>query len=84
MRDSDAGRGDPGLVPLPGLDPTRTYTVRVRARGGAPRRGPDLAACLVGRGAPRAGSRLSGAVLAGVGLPLPVLAPAQGFLLHLT
>ena len=32
----------------------------------------------------REGVRLSGAVLAGVGLPLPVLAPAQGFLLHLT
>jgi alpha-galactosidase len=28
--------------------------------------------------------RLSGALLGQVGLPMPVLAPAQGFVLHLT
>ena len=28
--------------------------------------------------------RLDGALLSQVGLPMPVLAPAQGFLLHLT
>jgi alpha-galactosidase len=31
-----------------------------------------------------AGLTVSGALLTEVGLPMPVLAPAQGFLLHLT
>lgn len=78
-----SGQAVPGLVPLPGLDPARTYVLRVRTEAGTPHTvqtsppawWPD---------ALREGVRLSGAVLAGVGLPLPVLAPAQGFLLHLT
>ena len=73
----------PGLVTLPGLDPARTYTVRLRAEAGLPaviqERGPawwDQALA--------EGLRVSGAALEQVGLALPVLAPAQGFLLHLT
>ena len=73
----------PGLVALPGLDPTRTYTLRVRQEAGLPGvtqvRGPrwweqGLAD----------GIQVSGAALGQVGLAMPVLAPAQGFLLHLT
>ena len=73
----------PGLVALPGVDPTRTYTVRVRREAGVP--------AVVQHVAPTwwdaalgDGIAVHGAVLAGVGLAMPVLAPAQGFLLHLT
>jgi alpha-galactosidase len=73
----------PGLVSFPGLDPARTYTVRVRSQAGLPatvqKRGPrwwDEAL--------EDGVRVSGALLGQVGLPMPVLAPAQGLLLHLT
>ena len=73
----------PGLVTLPGLDPARTYTVRVRPEAGLPAvtqvRGPRWWDEGLGDGV-----RVSGAALGQVGLALPVLAPAQGFLLHLT
>ena len=73
----------PGLLTLPGLDPERTYTVRVRPEAGLPAvtqaRGPGWWDEAVD-----AGIRVSGAALGHVGLALPVLAPAQGFLLHLT
>ncbi|MGW0574937.1 alpha-galactosidase [Streptomyces sp. NPDC002920] len=73
----------PGLVPLPGLDPQRTYTVRVRHETGLPKlmqiEEPAWWHDAVGDGI-----RVSGALLGQVGLPLPVLAPAQGFLLHVT
>jgi alpha-galactosidase len=71
-----------GLVRLPGLDPTRTYSLRVRPEAGLPE--------VVQHAAPRwweealVGLSVSGALLTEVGLPMPVLAPAQGFLLHLT
>lgn len=73
----------PGLVTLPGLDPSRTYTVRVRHEAGLP--------AVTQAGGPQwwehglsDGIRVSGAALGQVGLALPVLVPAQGFLLHLT
>lgn len=73
----------PGLLTLPGLDPERTYTLRVRREAGLPAvsqaRGPswwDLAL--------EEGITVSGAALGHVGLALPVLSPAQGFLMHLT
>lgn len=73
----------PGLLPLPGLDPARRYRVRVRPEAGLPetvqQRSPEWFEAACGQGLV-----LSGALLGGVGLPLPVLAPAQGFLLHLT
>lgn len=72
-----------GAVPLPGLDPDRVYLVRVRDEAGLP---------AVVQAAPPSwwdaavdgGVWAAGAALAAVGLALPVLAPAQGFLLHLT
>ena len=78
-----AGQAVPGLVPLPGLDPGRTYSLRVRTEAGIPHT-VQTSPPAWWADALREGVPLSGAVLAGVGLPLPVLAPAQGFLLHLT
>jgi alpha-galactosidase len=73
----------PGLVTLPGLDPDRDYTLRVRPEAGLPAvtqvRGPAWWEHALADGV-----RVSGAALGRVGLALPVLAPAQGFLLHLT
>lgn len=73
----------PGLLTVPGLDPERTYTLRVRAEAGLPAgiqvRGPSW-----WDDALDSGIRVSGAALGQVGLALPVLSPAQGFLLHLT
>ncbi|MBD3781361.1 MAG: alpha-galactosidase, partial [Micrococcales bacterium] len=72
----------PGLVPLPGLDPERRYRVRVRPEAGLPEvvevRGPAWFEAARGDGVV-----VSGRVLGTDGLPLPNLAPAQGFLLHL-
>jgi alpha-galactosidase len=73
----------PGLVRLPGLDPTRTYRVRVRAEAGLPQT-VQHAGPAWWEGALTEGLELSGALLGSVGLPMPVLAPAQGLLLHLT
>ncbi len=80
---SSARGSTPGRVPLPGLDPARRYRVRVRPEAGLPEtvqvRGPAwFEEALTG------GVLVSGAVLTRVGLSLPVLAPAQGFLLQLT
>ncbi len=72
----------PGLVPIPGLDPARRYHVRVRHEAGTPatvQTRPPAWYEAAGAG----GVEMSGAVLGSVGLPLPILAPAQGFLLHL-
>jgi alpha-galactosidase len=78
------GRGvTPGTVPLPGLDPQRRYRVRVRPEAGLPATvqssPPAWWDDAVGDGIV-----VSGAALGVVGLALPVLVPAQGFLLHLT
>jgi alpha-galactosidase len=72
-----------GLVPLPGLDPERTYSVRVRGEAGLPHT-VQTAAPGWWQQALEGDLRLSGALLGQVGLPMPVLAPAQGFVLHLT
>jgi alpha-galactosidase len=82
VRTDTSAQAVPGLVRLPGLDPARTYSLRVRPEAGVPQ--------VVQHAAPRwwdealAGLTVSGALLTEVGLPMPVLAPAQGFLLHLT
>jgi alpha-galactosidase len=73
----------PGLVRLPGLDRARTYRVRVRAEVGVPQVVQHAAPAWWER-ALDGGLDLSGALLTDVGLPMPVLAPAQGLLLHLT
>ncbi|MEO7422649.1 MAG: alpha-galactosidase, partial [Ornithinibacter sp.] len=73
----------PGLMPLPGLDPELTYRVRVRPEAGIPATIQSWPPAWWGT-ALGEGLVVSGAVLGAVGLALPVLAPAQGFLLHLT
>ncbi|MEO6790838.1 MAG: alpha-galactosidase, partial [Ornithinibacter sp.] len=73
----------PGLLPLPGLDPELTYRARVRPEAGIPATVQSAAPAWWGA-ALGEGIVVSGAVLGTVGLALPVLAPAQGFLLHLT
>jgi alpha-galactosidase len=74
----------PGRVRFPGLDRTRSYTVRVRS---------DLEPDLDGAsGSGRSSSppwceepvRLPGAVLADVGLPMPLLDPASALLMEIT
>jgi len=79
-----SGRGvTPGLLPLPGLDPARRYRVRVRSEAGLPETVQNRAPAWFQQACGE-GIDVSGALLDAVGLPLPVLAPAQGFLLHLT
>ncbi|GIL35205.1 alpha-galactosidase [Phycicoccus sp. DTK01] len=80
-----SGRGvTPGAVPLPGLDPARRYRVRVRPEAGLPEsqqvRGPRWFEQAQGDD----GILVAGAVLDDHGLPVPALAPGQGYLLHLT
>jgi alpha-galactosidase len=73
----------PGLVRLPGLAADRAYRVRVRTEVGLPAT-VQTAPPAWWEAATGEGLEVSGALLGGVGLPMPVLAPAQGFLLHLT
>jgi alpha-galactosidase len=73
----------PGPVRLPGLDPARTYAVRVRREAGLPRT-VQVAPPAWWEEALDGRLRLSGALLSQVGLPMPVLAPSQGLMLHLT
>jgi alpha-galactosidase len=71
-----------GAVPLPGLDPERTYRVRVRAEAGLPVVVEAAAPPWWAAAREPAGLVVPGSVLTGVGLPVPVLGPAQGFLLE--
>ncbi len=78
-----ARRAVPGPVRLPGLRRDRDYTVRVRSEAGLPAT-LQMAPPPWWEPASGEGLRVSGALLRDVGLPLPILAPAQGFLLHIT
>ncbi|MGW5240502.1 alpha-galactosidase [Monashia sp. NPDC004114] len=73
----------PGAVPLPGLDPTRTYAVRLRPEAGLPAVVQEVAPAWWSRALEPGGLTVPGSVLTGVGLPVPVLGPAQGYLLDL-
>lgn len=78
-RTETSADGQSGRTRLPGLDPAARYEIRVRDDAGLPVThqvsGPAwYTAALAGWVA------LPGAVLAGAGLPLPTLAPAQALL----
>lgn len=78
------GRGvSPGPVPIPGLDRAHRYRVRVRPEAGLPATVQRRSPAWFEQAHDESGIVLSGAFLGAKGLPLPVLAPAQGFLLHL-
>ena len=70
-----------GALPLPGLDPQRRYVVRVRPEAGQPalvqHRAPSWWEPALGAD----GVVVPGSLLGVVGLPVPVLGPAQGYLL---
>jgi alpha-galactosidase len=71
----------PGPLPLPGLDAGRSYDVRIRPEAGLPQRLEVAAPPWWERALTGPGLTVPGAVLTEVGLALPVLLPAQGFLL---
>ncbi|MER7072259.1 alpha-galactosidase [Terrabacter sp. NPDC000476] len=71
-----------GCVPLPGLDPTRAYAVRLRPEAGLAAVVQNTGPAWWEQALAADGVRVPGSVLSGVGLPLPVLAPAQGYLLE--
>jgi alpha-galactosidase len=73
-----------GAVPLPGLDPTRTYAVRLRPEAGLPAVVQLTPPAWWDRALGQDGFVVPGSVLTGVGLPVPVIGPAQGYLLDVT
>ncbi len=73
-----------GAVPLPGLDPSRAYAVRVRPEAGLPAVVQLAPPPWWDRALTEEGFVVPGSVLTGVGLPVPVIGPAQGYLLELT
>jgi alpha-galactosidase len=70
-----------GSVPLPGLDPEKAYAVRVRSEAGLPAVVQNTYPAWWDRALDPEGLVVPGAVLTGVGLPVPVVGPAQGYLL---
>lgn len=92
-RTTTSGAARSGRVPIPGLDPERSYAVRVRTEIGEPERhrlhdpawferalrGPALL-----EPALRGGVVVHGSILTRPGIPMPSLHPAQALILHLT
>ena len=72
----------PGALPLPGLDPDRDYLVRVRPEAGLPVTVQAASPPWWERALSDEGLVVPGSVLGVVGLPAPVLGPAQGYLLE--
>jgi alpha-galactosidase len=70
-----------GAVPLPGLDPSRTYAVRLRPEAGLPAVVQLTPPAWWDLALGEDGLVVPGSVLTGVGLPVPVMGPAQGYLL---
>jgi alpha-galactosidase len=73
-----------GPLPLPGLDPARTYTLRVRPEAGLPAVVQLVPPAWWEPALGDEGILVPGAVLTTVGLPVPVLGPAQGYLVEVT
>ncbi len=70
-----------GALPLPGLDPSRTYAVHVRPEAGLPALVQAAPPAWWEAATAEPGLVVPGSVLTTVGLPVPVIGPAQGYLL---
>ncbi|CAN7205249.1 alpha-galactosidase [Terrabacter sp. LjRoot27] len=70
-----------GALPLPGLDPNRSYAVRVRPEAGLPAVVQNTPPGWWGPALAEDGVVVPGSVLTTVGLPVPIMGPAQGYLL---
>ncbi|MEP7330999.1 MAG: alpha-galactosidase [Terracoccus sp.] len=70
-----------GALPLPGLDPSRTYVVHVRPEAGLPALVQAAPPAWWEAATAESGLVVPGSVLTTVGLPVPVIGPAQGYLL---
>ena len=70
-----------GALPLPGLDPSRTYAVHVRPEAGLPALVQAAPPAWWEAATAPSGLVVPGSVLTTVGLPVPVIGPAQGYLL---
>jgi alpha-galactosidase len=66
---------------LPGLDPGLTYAVRVRPEAGLPEPEATSHPAWWALALTEAGFVVPGSVLMSVGLAVPVIGPAQGYLL---
>ncbi|MGZ0712737.1 alpha-galactosidase (plasmid) [Coraliomargarita sp. W4R53] len=74
--------GQYGRTPIPGLDPTAHYRLRVRDDAGTPKwQGAALPRWVLS--ATESGITISGSILTGVGLALPALDPQQSLLFEL-
>ena len=72
-----------GALPLPGLDPSRSYAVRVRPEAGLPAVVQNTPPGWWEPALVEDGVVVPGSVLTTVGLPVPIMGPAQGYLLDL-
>ena len=70
-----------GALALPGLDPSRSYAVRVRPEAGLPAVVQNTPPGWWEPALAEDGVVVPGSVLTAVGLPVPVMGPAQGYLL---
>jgi alpha-galactosidase len=68
----------PAPLRLPGLDPNRRYRIEPVALGAAPHAVQDAPPAWLAAG----GITISGALLAELGLPVPLLGPEQALVLH--
>lgn len=68
----------PAPLRLPGLDPARSYRIEPVALGAAPHAVQDAPPAWLAAG----GITVSGALLAELGLPVPLLGPEQALVLH--
>ena len=68
----------PAPLRLPGLDPNRRYRIEPVALGSAPHAVQDAPPAWLAAG----GITISGALLAELGLPVPLLGPEQALVLH--
>ena len=79
-----SGASQSGRVLLPGLDPDRTYRLRVRTEIGHTHTHEIAEPAWFTEASTAPGITLPGTLLTTIGLPMPTLAPAQATVIHLT